>query len=33
MGLVSQQESELATNAATNVSGIERVVKLFEYVD
>lgn len=33
LGLVSQQESELATNAATNVSGIERVVKLFEYVD
>ena len=33
MGLVSQQESELATNAATRVSGIERVVKLFEYVD
>ncbi len=33
MGLVSQQESELATNAATHVSGIERVVKLFEYVD
>ncbi len=33
MGLVSQQESELATNAATHVRGIERVVKLFEYVD
>lgn len=33
MGLVTQQESELATNAATNVRGIERVVKLFEYVD
>lgn len=33
MGLVTQQESELATNAATRVSGIERVVKLFEYVD
>ncbi len=33
MGLVSQQESELATNAATDVRGIERVVKLFEYVD
>ena len=33
MGLVNQQEAELATNAATNVRGIERVVKLFEYVD
>ena len=33
LGLVSQRESELATTAATNVLGIERVVKLFEYVD
>lgn len=33
LGLVSQRESELATTAATNVFGVERVVKLFEYVD
>lgn len=33
LGLVGQQEGELATNAATAVGGIERVVKLFEYVD
>jgi osmotically-inducible protein OsmY len=33
LGLVSQQEGELATNAATAVRGIERVVKLFEYVE
>lgn len=33
MGLVTQREGELATDAARNVQGIARVVKLFEYVD
>ena len=33
MGLVKQKEAELATNAATEVSGVARVVKLFEYLD
>lgn len=33
MGLVAYQEGEYATQAASNVSGIERVVKLFEYID
>lgn len=33
MGLVTRREGELATDAATKVSGIERVVQLFEYID
>ncbi|HKQ29951.1 MAG TPA: BON domain-containing protein [Burkholderiales bacterium] len=33
MGLLKREEAELATNAATDVGGIERVVKLFEYLD
>jgi osmotically-inducible protein OsmY len=33
MGLVRQKEAELATNAATEVGGVARVVKLFEYLD
>jgi osmotically-inducible protein OsmY len=33
MGLVTQKEAELAANAITELSGIERIVKLFEYVD
>ena len=33
MGLINRQEGELATQAATQVSGIERVVQLFEYID
>ena len=33
MGLVTRREGELATEAATKVSGIERVVQLFEYID
>lgn len=33
MGLVTQQEGTVATDAARNVQGISRVVKLFEYVD
>lgn len=33
MGLVTQREGEIATDAATRVRGVERVVKLFEYLD
>ena len=33
MGIVSRKEAELATGAASTVSGITRVVKLFEYLD
>lgn len=33
MGLLNRQEAELATEAAREVGGIERVVKLFEYLD
>ena len=33
MGVVNRREGELATEAATQVSGIERVVQLFEYID
>jgi osmotically-inducible protein OsmY len=33
MGLVTQREGEIATDAATQVRGVERVVKLFEYLD
>lgn len=33
MGLVSQPEAEAATDVARNISGVEKVVKLFEYVD
>jgi osmotically-inducible protein OsmY len=33
MGLLKHEEAELATNAATEVGGVERVVKLFEYLD
>ncbi|MHB8255768.1 MAG: BON domain-containing protein [Acidiferrobacterales bacterium] len=33
MGLVRQQEGQLATNAAANVRGVARVVELFEYVN
>lgn len=33
MGLVKRQEAELATNAATEVVGVQRIVKLFEYLD
>lgn len=33
MGLVNQQEGDLATNAAADVRGVQRVVKLFEYVN
>jgi osmotically-inducible protein OsmY len=33
MGLVTQKEAELAADAARNVDGATRVVKLFEYID
>jgi osmotically-inducible protein OsmY len=33
MGLVTQKEGELATDAARSVQGATRVVKLFEYID
>lgn len=33
MGLVTQREGEIATHQATQVRGVERVVKLFEYLD
>ena len=33
MGLVNRQEADLATEDARSVSGVQRVVKLFEYLD
>jgi len=33
LGIVSRKEAELATGAASSVSGVTRVVKLFEYLD
>ncbi len=33
LGLVTQKEAELATEAARTVGGVTRVVKLFEYID
>lgn len=33
MGLVTQQEAELATEKAREVKGVEQVVRLFEYVN
>lgn len=33
LGLVTKKEAELATEAARMVGGVERVVKLFEYID
>ena len=33
LGLVTQDEGELATEAARRVNGVERVVKLFEYIE
>ncbi len=33
LGLVKQQEGDVATEAVRTLSGIERVVKLFEYID
>lgn len=33
MGILKKEEAELATNAAADVGGVERLVKLFEYLD
>jgi osmotically-inducible protein OsmY len=33
MGLVTHAEAELAVDAARRASGVQRVVKLFEYID
>lgn len=33
MGLVSKTQGELATEAAREVNGVQRVVKLFEYIE
>ena len=33
MGLVTKKEGDLATEAARSVGGVQRVVKLFEYID
>jgi osmotically-inducible protein OsmY len=33
MGLLKHEEAELATSAVTEVDGVERVAKLFEYLD
>lgn len=33
MGLVTRQEGDLAAEAARSVGGVQRVVKLFEYID
>ena len=32
MGLVTQEEADIATNVARDVDGVQRVVKLFEYI-
>jgi osmotically-inducible protein OsmY len=32
MGRVSQREGDLAANIAKSVSGVQRVVKIFEYI-
>ncbi len=33
MGLISQVEGDNAANVASNVSGVQRVVKVFEYIN
>jgi len=33
LGLVKKQEADVATDVARNIKGVERVVKLFEYID
>jgi osmotically-inducible protein OsmY len=33
LGIVTRQEADLATGAATSIGGVARVVKLFEYLD
>lgn len=32
MGLVTQQEADIAVNIARNISGVNRVIKAFEYI-
>ncbi|MFC3033031.1 division/outer membrane stress-associated lipid-binding lipoprotein [Pseudoalteromonas fenneropenaei] len=32
LGLVSQQEADLAVDIARNINGVERVIKVFEYL-
>ena len=32
-GMLSAEEDEIATGIARNVDGVERVVKVFEYLD
>ncbi|KPQ22164.1 BON domain-containing protein [Halomonas sp. HL-93] len=33
MGMVSRDEAERIVNAASNVAGVQRIVKVFEYID
>ncbi|MBU2013069.1 MAG: BON domain-containing protein, partial [Gammaproteobacteria bacterium] len=33
LGLVTRQEGNRATNLVQSVSGVQRIVKLFEYID
>ena len=33
MGIVSQEEAEIATNIARETGGVQKVVKLFQYID
>ncbi|WP_268797809.1 BON domain-containing protein [Pseudomonas huanghezhanensis] len=33
LGLLTQQEATLATNLVQGVSGVQKIVKLFEYID
>jgi len=33
MGLIPQQHADLAANTASEISGVKRVIKVFEYVD
>jgi osmotically-inducible protein OsmY len=33
LGLVTQTEGELATDRAATIEGVERIVKVFEYID
>jgi osmotically-inducible protein OsmY len=33
LGLVTQQEAARATNLVQGVSGVQKIVKLFEYID
>ena len=33
MGLLTREEADIATDVARRIGGVQRVVKLFEYVD